>query len=76
VPDGRGLLEGRGSGVNWGRGVGYELNEFVPPADLAAVSATAIRNGIKEGNDEWKAVVDESIHEDIIKYLKENNLIL
>ena len=38
--------------VNWGRGVGYELNEFVPPADLAAVSATAIRNGIKEGNDE------------------------
>jgi cytidyltransferase-like protein len=62
--------------VNWGRGVGYELNEFVPPADLAAVSATAIRNGIKEGNDSWKSVVDESIHEDIIKYLKENNLIL
>ena len=62
--------------VNWGRGVGYELNEFIPAANLAAVSATAIRNGIKEGNDEWKSVVDSSIHEDIIKYLKENNLIL
>lgn len=62
--------------VNWGRGVGYELNEFVPPADLGAVSATAIRNGIKEGNDEWKTMVDSSIHGDIIKYLKENNLIV
>jgi cytidyltransferase-like protein len=62
--------------VNWGRGVGYELNEFVPPADLGAVSATAIRNGIKEGNDEWKTMVDSSIHGDIIMYLKENNLIV
>lgn len=59
--------------VNWGRGVGYSLNEFVPPADLGAVSATAIRNGIKEGNDEWKSIVDKSIHEDVIKYLTENN---
>jgi adenylylsulfate kinase len=62
--------------VNWGRGVGYELNEYVPSANLAAVSATAIRNGIKEGNDEWKEVVSPLIHEDIVKYLKENNLIL
>lgn len=62
--------------VNWGRGVGYELNEFVPPSDLAAVSATSIRNGIKDGNDEWKKVVDSSIHKDVIKYLKENKLIL
>jgi cytidyltransferase-like protein len=62
--------------VNWGRGVGYELNEFVPPADLGAVSATSIRNGIKEGNNDWKKVVDKSIHSDIIKYLKENKLIL
>ena len=62
--------------VNWGRGVGYELNEFVPPADLGAVSATAIRNGIKDGNAEWKKMVDPIIHKDIIKYLKENNLIV
>jgi cytidyltransferase-like protein len=61
--------------VNWGRGVGYELNEFVPPADLGAVSATAIRNGIKEGNEDWKTMVNPVIHGDIITYLKENNLI-
>jgi hypothetical protein len=52
------------------------LNEWSPNKELASVSATQIRNSIKEKTEEWKAVVDESIHEDIIKYLKENNLIL
>ncbi len=62
--------------VNWGRGVGYECNEWTPPADIAAVSATAIRNGIVENNDEWKNMVDEKIHADIIQYLKTNGLLL
>ena len=31
------------SGVNYGRGVGYEINEHVPPEDVKRVSATAIR---------------------------------
>jgi adenylylsulfate kinase len=62
--------------VNWGRGVGYELNEWIPNHEIAAISATAIRNGIKENNNEWKGMVDKSIHGDIIKYLKENKLIL
>ena len=62
--------------VNWGRGVGYELNEWSPNKELASISATAIRNSIKENTEDWKNVVDSSIHEDIIKYLKENNLIL
>jgi phosphopantetheine adenylyltransferase len=62
--------------VNWGRGVGYECNEWTPPADIAAVSATAIRNGIVENNDEWKNMVDEKIHEDIITYLKANDLLI
>ena len=29
--------------VNYGRAVGYEINEWVPPADVAAISATKIR---------------------------------
>ena len=29
--------------VNYGRGVGYEINEFVPPKDIGKISATAIR---------------------------------
>ena len=62
--------------VNWGRGVGYELNEWIPNHEIASVSATAIRTSIKNGDTEWQKVVDKSIHSDIIKYLKENKLIL
>jgi len=29
--------------INWGRGVGYELNEWVPPAEISQISATRIR---------------------------------
>lgn len=62
--------------VNWGRGVGYELNEWSPNKELASVSATQIRNSIKEKTEEWKNVVDSSIHGDIIKYLNENGLLV
>ena len=31
--------------VNYGRGVGYDIIEHTPPADIAAISATAIRGG-------------------------------
>lgn len=56
--------------VNWGRGVGYEMNEFAPPENIGWVSATKIRSSIGEGNDEWRELVDESIQEDVVKYLK------
>jgi nicotinamide mononucleotide adenylyltransferase len=57
--------------VNWGRGVGYEVNEFEPPDDIKQISATFIRNSIKEGNDEWKNFVPETIHTDVYEYLNE-----
>ena len=57
--------------VNWGRGVGYEVNEFYPPEDIKMISATFIRNSIKEGNDEWKEFVPEVIHTDVYEYLNE-----
>ena len=57
--------------VNFGRGVGYEINEFQPPVDSGAmfISATKIRESIKEGNNDWKNMVDESLHSDIENYL-------
>jgi cytidyltransferase-like protein len=55
--------------VNYGRGVGYEINEFTPPDNIGFISATKIRESIKSGDDSWKEMVDESIHEDVIKYL-------
>jgi predicted nucleotidyltransferase len=56
--------------VNWGRGVGYEMNEYFPPEDIGFISATKIRNAVAEGNDDWRKLVDESIQEDGVKYLK------
>jgi phosphopantetheine adenylyltransferase len=55
--------------VNYGRGVGYEINQYIPPLDLEMISATKIRNAIKNNDDSWKEMVDESIHDDLIKYL-------
>jgi len=55
--------------VNWGRGVGYEANEFFPPDDIKMISATSIRNSIKKGSDSWKEYVPESIHSDVYNYL-------
>ena len=34
--------------VNYGRGVGYEINEFVPPNDIGQISATEIRKNLKK----------------------------
>ena len=55
--------------VNFGRGVGYEINEFAPPEDIGWISATKIRKSIKEENNDWKILVDESIQGDVEKYL-------
>jgi predicted nucleotidyltransferase len=55
--------------VNFGRKVGYEINEFVPPPENEGISATKIRNCLREKNDAWKDKVDAKIHDLIIKYL-------
>ena len=34
--------------VNYGRGVGYEINEFIPPEDIGNISATEIRKNLKK----------------------------
>lgn len=60
--------------VNYGRGVGYEINEFTPPDGIAFISATKIRESIKIGDDVWKEMVDESIQEDVIKYLTDERV--
>ena len=34
--------------VNYGRGVGYEINEFVPPENISKISATGIRKNLSK----------------------------
>jgi cytidyltransferase-like protein len=58
--------------VNFGRGVGYEVNEFTPPKDVASISATGIRNCIKNKDDYWKKLVDPIIQDDVLLILEKN----
>lgn len=53
--------------VNWGRGVGYEVNEHVPPADVGIVSATEIRRDFGQGNEAWKDKVPPKIHDAVLR---------
>ena len=55
--------------VNFGRTVGYQINEFSPPPEIGSISATEIRNCLKTGSDDWKEKIDGKIHDLIIKYL-------
>ena len=55
--------------VNFGRGVGYEINEYIPPKDVASISATGIRNCIKNKDEYWRKLVDPVIQDDVLNYL-------
>ena len=59
--------------VNFGRGVGYEINEYIPPKDVASISATGVRNSIKNKDDYWKKLVDPIIQDDVLNYLLNAN---
>lgn len=59
--------------VNYGRGVGYEINEYTPPENIGWISATKIRESINNGDDAWRDLVDESIQEDVVKYLMKDS---
>ena len=55
--------------VNYGRGVGYDVNEIKVSKEVANISATDIRNQISEGKEEWKQLVDEKIHSTLTRML-------
>jgi adenylylsulfate kinase len=54
--------------VNFGRGVGYEINEFSPPDGIGTISATEIRRELRAGIDAWKERIDPRLHELVAKY--------
>lgn len=56
--------------INFGRKVGYEINEFIPPAHIETISATEIRLSIKSGLNTWEDKIDKKIHNLINKYLR------
>jgi len=54
--------------INWGRGVGYETNEFKPPEDIKRISATDIRDKIMSNDDSWKEFVTTPVAEWLEEY--------
>jgi nicotinamide mononucleotide adenylyltransferase len=55
--------------VNYGRGVGYEVNQINVPESISSISASEIRQQIIDGKNEWKDFVDEKIHGLLVTYL-------
>ena len=51
--------------VNYGRGVGYDVNEIKVDTSIANISATQIRDNIRNNNNSWKEFVDEKIWVDL-----------
>ena len=56
--------------INFGRGVGYEVNKYTPTEEIANISATSIRESIKLGNENWRKLVPVELQEDIISNIK------
>lgn len=53
--------------VNYGRDVGYKIHEIQAPSNIQRISATEIRNQIKNGISDWKLLVDSSIHDALME---------
>lgn len=59
--------------INYGRGVGYAVIEHLPPNNIKQISATEIRNKIKNKDDSWKEMVNPKTAEWLEKYYNERN---
>ena len=56
--------------VNYGRGVGYEINEHHPDENVGFISATEIRKQIENDDDSWKKNVPNNVQRKVESYLK------
>jgi len=59
--------------VNYGRDVGYAITEIVAPSNIRRISATEIRSQILSGSEDWKNLVDTSIHEALTEMYAKSN---
>jgi len=58
------------SSLDYGRGVGYAIREYVPPKNIGSISATEIRQHIAEGDESWRKLVMPGIADSIKEYLE------
>ena len=62
--------------VNYGRGVGYEVNEIQVPDNIKAISATEIRARIDQSDDSWKDYVPEGADKVLEDYLTGRGMVV
>lgn len=56
--------------IKYGRNVGYNVEEVQVTKNISNISATDIRNSIREGTDSWKESVSPLIHDDLEKHIR------
>jgi nicotinic acid mononucleotide adenylyltransferase len=61
------------SSVNYGRGVGYVIKEIKVSGEIENISATEIRNQIRNNKEEWKNLVDQKAHSILEELIKSKN---
>ena len=49
--------------INYGRGVGYAVEEHEPPSEVAGISATELRRCLREEDTSWRERIPEAIWE-------------
>lgn len=59
--------------VNYGRSVGYDVNEILADENIMNISASEIRRQILNDEQEWMSFVDPIIHTMLKKVLKTQN---
>ncbi len=62
--------------VNYGRGVGYEVNEIEVPENIKNISATDIRTKIENGDDSWKESMPDGADKVLEDYLSNSGIVI
>jgi len=62
--------------INYGRGVGYEVNEMDVPEDVKMISATEIRGRIEKNDNSWKEFIPEGADKVLKDYLSDNGVVV
>ena len=62
--------------INYGRGVGYEVNAVDVDEDLKKISATEIRNRISSGDDSWREMMAPGADKVLHNYLSKKGVVV
>ncbi len=62
--------------INYGRGVGYEVNDIEVSDNIKSISATEIRSLIEKNDDSWKEFMPEGADKVLKDYLTRSGIVI